>query len=69
MAEAGHEEALGVGVEAGAAFAGGVEGADVDRVGEAQEGDWQERDQGLVDVDDVEVLLVEDAAHRPGESG
>src|SRR5206468_2268423 len=52
------QKAPRIGVETGAAISGSMEGADIDGVGEAKELNRQERDQGLVDVNDVEGLLL-----------
>ena len=62
------EDGTAPAVHAGATVEG-VEGADVDGVGALEHGEGQVGGEGLVEVDDVELLLVEDATHPPVEPG
>ena len=62
------EEGAAPTVHAGATVEG-VEGADVDGVGALEHCEGQVGGEGLVEVDDVELLLVEDATHPPVEPG
>ena len=67
-AKVGFEEGVAPAVYAVAAVEG-VESADVDRVGAVEDGEGEVGGEGLVEVDDVELLVAENVSDAPVEPG